>query len=941
MLKDLLFKLTAVLMLVSMTNLVNGQGMSCDMAEVVTVGTYTLTDTIPSNGSNTNASAAPGVADGAVWYSYTPTETGSISVNSCLGGADTRLFVYAGACDALVPVALNDDACLLLEGGTDAYASSVEGVTVIGGLTYYIEWDNNWENTAFTWNLSFEPLPAADVAVAAAQQFLNLPDSQTDLIGLVGNFGSQALTGVVLTADVFAAADLTTPLVTVSGAAIDLAVAETATVNAGSWTPVDGESYVITYSAVATEVEEASEMGNNSEQGQAFNVTDLVYTLEEGAATVNLGVNAGGELNQLNQFSFYGADTLTSVFTSYTGGPAGDMVDLVIHAQDPATGLPGELVYTQVAPLDAGEKTITLDTEFPVASGEVYYIGIHSVTVGNIGVGLTETYAYPGVSVLNINGGAWGTLEGVGFPGTYVVRLNMKGEAADPVVTLNVNMSNETVSAEGVYVAGSFNGWDATATQMSDDDGDGVYSVSVTVPLGSDIQYKFLNGPSYDFEENVLAACGIDNGQGGFNRLLTGINLNVDVTAVCFSACQGCFPAAPEVAPCDANAGTLICDNFDGYTLGSVSDQADWWTPWPGGGSAEVSDAFAQSGANSMVIAGGGTTDQILLFPSNATEGTYYVSWSYYVPTGGAAYFNLQGDRDDIGGIFKMECNMTGEGAGTVTVAGVATAFSYPEDTWFNVNMVIDLDAAEATIYVAGSGVSTWDFTNDAAAAGGVSQVGGVNFFPIDAGYTAYVDNVSVVGPTTELALTVGTSSIDVDAAGMFLAGDFNGWSNGEMSNNGNDTWSATVTVTANQTHEYKFKNGDSGWEDGIVGDCVLDNGNRFVEVGGGATEVDEVCFLSCTAICLSNTQDVAFDAGITVTPNPTSGVFSVNYELDAASDLEIRIMNVLGQTVSVRTVDAATAGAENFDLTNFAAGTYTLVTTSNDRLSTKRIILQ
>ena len=40
-------------------------------------------------------------------------------------------------------------------------------------------------------------------------------------------------------------------------------------------------------------------------------------------------------------------------------------------------------------------------------------------------------------------------------------------------VTLNVDMENVTVSDDGVHVAGSFQGWDAAATALTDDDGDG------------------------------------------------------------------------------------------------------------------------------------------------------------------------------------------------------------------------------------------------------------------------------------------------------------------------------------------------------------------------------------------------------------------------------------------------------------------------------------
>ena len=62
-------------------------------------------------------------------------------------------------------------------------------------------------------------------------------------------------------------------------------------------------------------------------------------------------------------------------------------------------------------------------------------------------------------------------------------------------VTFSVDMNNETVAAEGVHVAGNFQGWDPAATMLSDDDMDGVYTLTVDVSdtLGL-VEYKFING---------------------------------------------------------------------------------------------------------------------------------------------------------------------------------------------------------------------------------------------------------------------------------------------------------------------------------------------------------------------------------------------------------------------------------------------------------------
>jgi hypothetical protein len=84
-------------------------------------------------------------------------------------------------------------------------------------------------------------------------------------------------------------------------------------------------------------------------------------------------------------------------------------------------------------------------------------------------------------------------------------------------VTFLVDMNAEEVGG-GVYVAGSFQGWDWTGTPMLDPDGDSFYTVTVAIEENTSHIYKFYNPPYW---ENVPAACGVDDGYGGFLRVLT------------------------------------------------------------------------------------------------------------------------------------------------------------------------------------------------------------------------------------------------------------------------------------------------------------------------------------------------------------------------------------------------------------------------------------
>jgi len=127
------------------------QGNTCETALAVTPGSYTADG--PADGVS-EAPCSQGEGSLADWYSFTPAENGSLTVTSCLGGADTQLSIMEGTCGSLTCVANADDVCPVSVGGS-SFAAEVSNVLVTGGVTYYIQWDNQWTNSGFDWSLSF------------------------------------------------------------------------------------------------------------------------------------------------------------------------------------------------------------------------------------------------------------------------------------------------------------------------------------------------------------------------------------------------------------------------------------------------------------------------------------------------------------------------------------------------------------------------------------------------------------------------------------------------------------------------------------------------------------------------------------------------------------------------------------------------------------------
>ncbi|MCF8360222.1 MAG: cellulase family glycosylhydrolase [Prolixibacteraceae bacterium] len=127
------------------------------------------------------------------------------------------------------------------------------------------------------------------------------------------------------------------------------------------------------------------------------------------------------------------------------------------------------------------------------------------------------------------------------------VTLNMGGSDANATIdyislledpnnevtlTFRVDMQFETVSPDGVFIAGSFNNWE-TPVEMEANGSE--YSTSLELKKGETIVYKFINGDSpEDFTGDCTA--GEDN-----NRTLVVPEYDDILDLVCFNSCNYCI----------------------------------------------------------------------------------------------------------------------------------------------------------------------------------------------------------------------------------------------------------------------------------------------------------------------------------------------------------------------------------------------------------------
>ena len=107
-------------------------------------------------------------------------------------------------------------------------------------------------------------------------------------------------------------------------------------------------------------------------------------------------------------------------------------------------------------------------------------------------------------------------------------------------VTFRVDMSEQFVSPEGVHIVGTFQGWNPEATLMTDI-GNNIYEYYQNFETGETVEYKFINGTSWDGTELVPEECGVPDSLGGFNRFIEVPANDTTLDSVCFGSCTPCI----------------------------------------------------------------------------------------------------------------------------------------------------------------------------------------------------------------------------------------------------------------------------------------------------------------------------------------------------------------------------------------------------------------
>lgn len=157
---------------------------------------------------------------------------------------------------------------------------------------------------------------------------------------------------------------------------------------------------------------------------------------------------------------------------------------------------------------------------------------------------------------------------------TFQVDLSRVANIADLATAAGIEgfELSDTISVAGSFQSeAGFNDWTPGATQLTDPDGDKIYTLTVNIPQGT-YQYKFINGTSWDFAESVPGEC-----NSGGNRQLE-LTANTTLPVVCFGYCEAQCPAA--LPPVDVTFRVEMNDeivNANGlFVAGSFQRPQQW-----------------------------------------------------------------------------------------------------------------------------------------------------------------------------------------------------------------------------------------------------------------------------------------------------------------------------------------------------------------------------
>ncbi len=101
----------------------------------------------------------------------------------------------------------------------------------------------------------------------------------------------------------------------------------------------------------------------------------------------------------------------------------------------------------------------------------------------------------------------------------------------------------------------------------------------------------------------------------------------------------------------------------------------------------------------------------------------------------------------------------------------------------------------------------------------------------------------------------------------------------------------------------------------------------------------DTTCYFQYPMSCPMGVNDNITDESISIYPNPSSGIVSLNFHSEKNGIIQVEMINALGEILTLNAT--ANSGIVELDLSNLASGVYVARVVDGDKIYSQRIILE
>ncbi|MFA5326413.1 MAG: Ig-like domain-containing protein [Prolixibacteraceae bacterium] len=503
-------------------------------------------------------------------------------------------------------------------------------------------------------------------------------------------------------------------------------------------------------------------------------------------------------------------------------------------------------------------------------------------------------------------------------------------------VTFRVDMQNETVSENGVYVNGSWSDW-AEATALTAEGT--VYSGTLELTVGETIIYKFVNGTGTEWDKYESPAGDCSVGDNNDRQLIVPESaLTLDL--VCFNTCSACVNDEPQVfnstfdtdingwyiwapdcgttsewqngeahlvfpnAGSDCNTqfmssvnlqteeGKIYRVTFDARSLNNVTlickvrESGDNYNPL--GAEFKIPIFSTKQTYSFDIIASKDCTIAQVLFEAISSENEIWID---------NVYFTEEATTDQYSSV-TLQVDMQNE---TIDPEGVFVGGTWiSKSFWTESKPMIPIGSIySATIKMVKGTVVYYRFMN-----GEINEeiTGDCNLSTSANRYLIIPQNDLTLDPIcfgrcevcespiskVNVTFQVDMQNETVSPDGVFLNGDWNNWESPIKLTSSGSIYSTTVSLVPGETYQYKFLNGTladfNNYENIQSGDCINpDSGNREILVPSEDKTIDLVCFGNC-----SNCE---------IMPEPINVTFQIDMQNEIISENGVYVNGTWGDS--------------------------------------------